>query len=353
MVQKEGKNMKNIGIMTWYYGANYGALAQSLALYKTIQPLGYDCRLINYKPKTYLKTIKNTNLPSNKELYKVKRVINGIIKIKNLSTTQFFKTTKRVHSAEEINKLELDCIVFGSDAIFNVKHPLCDDLYYGVGIKCRKVTYSPSCEFLNPDYELSESYKKSLNEMTSISVRDTNTYMLVRNNTGLVPQITLDPTFLYDFHDIDKKICKSRYMLVYAFSSWDEYCLPIIKYAKEHKLKILCLGQELKWADKSVENATFEEWITAFRHADCVVTDSFHGTVFSLKNKKQIVLCGRNDKKAKIASLLHQFDIDISIYNGENLTNYLAENRIDYSEKQKNINYEIEKSMKYLRQALK
>ena len=51
-------------------------------------------------------------------------------------------------------------------------------------------------------------------------------------------------------------------MLVYAFSSWDEYCLPIIKYAKEHKLKILCLGQELKWADKSVENATFEEWIT-------------------------------------------------------------------------------------------
>ncbi|WP_207661033.1 MULTISPECIES: polysaccharide pyruvyl transferase family protein [Clostridium] len=113
------------------------------------------------------------------------------------------------------------------------------------------------------------------------------------------------------------------------------------------------MGQELKWADKSVENATFEEWITAFRHADCVVTDSFHGTVFSLKNKKQIVLCGRNDKKAKIASLLHQFDIDISIYNGENLTNYLAENRIDYSEKQKNINYEIEKSMKYLRQALK
>lgn len=89
-------------------------------------------------------------------------------------------------------------------------------------------------------------------------------------------------------------------MLVYAFSSWDEYCLPIIKYAKEHKLKILCLGQELKWADKSVENATFEEWITAFRHADCVVTDSFHGTVFSLKNKNKLFSVEEMIKKQKL-----------------------------------------------------
>ena len=127
--------------MTWYYGANYGALAQSLALYKTIKSLGYECEMIDYKPNTYLKTIRNSNLPKKKEFYRLDRWISGLQKIIKLSTTEYFSVSDRVRSARDINTKNYDVVVFGSDAIFNTDHPLCDPLYYGVGIKTQKITY--------------------------------------------------------------------------------------------------------------------------------------------------------------------------------------------------------------------
>lgn len=345
--------MRKIGIMTWYYGANYGALAQSIALYNAIKNQGYDCAFINYKPKKYIKTLRYANLPKRRELYRIDRVIDGLRKIKNLSTTSYFTVTKPVKSVAGINGLGLDKIVFGSDAIFNIKHPMCESLFYGVGITCKKVTYSPSCEYLDPEYVLPNEYKKSLCEMEKISVRDVNTYNLVEKNTGIKPQITLDPTFLYDFAGIGEDVCQDKYLLMYSFSAWNVYGSQISTYAKKNGLKIVCLGQRVKWADISIENATFEQWIGAFRKASIVMTDSFHGTVFSIKNGKQIILCGRKDKRAKIDSLLKQVGITIDVFEGEKVEQYLEKNTIDYAEKQPVIDREIEESRKYLVDALR
>lgn len=345
--------MSRIGIMTWYYGANYGALAQSIALYNAIKNQGYDCVFINYKPKNYLKTLRYANLPKRRELYKLNRVINGIKKIKNLSTTKYFSVTSKVKSADDINSLGLDKIVFGSDAIFNIKHAMCDPLFYGVGITSPKVTYSPSCEYLDPEYNLPDEYKHSLCEMDNISVRDVNTYNLVERNTGIKPQITLDPTFLYDFSGIGESVCKDKYMLMYSFSAWNEYSQEVTAYAKRNNLKIVCLGQKVNWADISIENATFEQWVEAFRKANIVMTDSFHGTIFSLKNNKQIILCGRNDKLSKINSLLAQLGASIEIYNGRMIEDYLSHNIIDYDKTNGLMASEVDRSLNYLVNALK
>ena len=83
------------------------------------------------------------------------------------------------------------------------------------------------------------------------------------------------------------------------------------------------------------------------------MTDSFHGTIFSIKNRKQIILCGRKDKRAKIDSLLNQIGILVEVYEGENVDQYLTKNKIDYTEKQPVIDREIEKSLNYLIDALK
>lgn len=348
----EGESMKRVGIMTWYYGANYGALAQSLALYKTIQSLGYECELIDYKPKTYIKTIRNSNLPKRKEFYRLDRWVTGLQKIIKLSTTDYFSVSDRVRTVEDINSQNYNVVVFGSDAIFNIDHPLCDSLYYGVGIKKRKITYSPSCEYLSPNTKLPVNYVKSIKEMTTVSVRDVNTYELIKNNVGIEPQITLDPTFLYSFSEIGQTVCSDKYLFVYSFSNWNEHRNKIISFAAAHSLKIVCIGQKVNWADISIENASFEQWIQAFRDAELVVTDSFHGTVFALKNKKQIVICGRADKKAKISSLLGQFGITIEIYKGEEIDVYLSQNSICYETKQEKIDAEIAQSFEYLKNAL-
>lgn len=345
--------MKRVGIMTWYFGANYGAIAQSIALYRAVEALGYKCDMVNYKPRNYLKTIIVTNIP--KKGHRIKefgKTVHGLKKCYRLTRYKYITETRSVNTPEEIDQLGLDWIVFGSDAIFNIRHLLFMPVYYGVGIKTNKVTYSPSCEFASEGSILPQDYIDSLKEMRALSVRDTNTYTLVKNNTGIDPVITLDPTFLENFEDINCPISENEYLLIYSFSDWEIYKESILKFAREKRLKVISIGKQLDWADKSYPDASFEQWISAFRDASLVITDSFHGTVFSLKNKKQIVLCGREDKKAKINSLLKQFSADLAIFKGEALEQYLATNVIDYSITQPLIEKEIQKSREYLMAAL-
>ena len=339
--------------MTWYFGANYGALAQSVALCRTITDMGYECKMVNYKPKGYFKTIIVTNIPKKKNrLREIGKTYQGLKKCYRLTRYKYFSETRKVGTAEEIDRLGLDCIVFGSDAIFNIKHLMYSPIYYGVGIKTKKVTFSPSCEFASEGSVLSQECISSLLEMASLSVRDTNTFSLVKNNTGIEATITLDPTFLQDFSDIHETVYEGDYILIYSFTDWEMYKESIQKYASNNNLKIIAIGKDLDWVDKSYPDATFEMWVSAFRHAAVVITDSFHGTVFSLKNHKQIILCGREDKKAKISSLLRQFKADLAIYKGEEINHYLAENHIDYEVTQSLIDIEVEKSKAYLENAL-
>lgn len=345
--------MKKIGIMTWYFGANYGAIAQSLALYQTIKSFGYECKMINYRPHNAWKTILATNIPKKgKRLIHLNQTIQGIHKYRLLTNIPYFEETGKVKNAAEIDALGLDAIVFGSDAIFNTKHILCTPLYYGAGIHTRKITYSPSCEYLDPNTKLTEDECQSLTQMKAISVRDTNTFELVKNNIGIEPEITLDPTFLYDFNNIVSSNPTGKYLLIYSFSKWDEYRDQVTEYAKKHALKIVSVGMKREWADESYPSADFETWVQSFRNAEVVLTDSFHGTVFSLKNNKQIVLCGRSDKMAKINSLLKQMGCDLSIYNGEAISEYLNHNVVEYSKVNVLMTSQIRDSMNYLKNAL-
>lgn len=345
--------MKHIGIMTWYFGANYGAVAQSIALYRTIKQLGFDCDMIKYRPEKTLKTILVANIPPKGKRFKeLGKTIHALKKCIKLSEHKYITETKRVRNAKEIDALGLDAIVFGSDAIFNYKHPLFTPLYFGADIKTKKLSFSPSCEHADVNCVLPEECTRSLREMSGLSVRDSNTSALVHKNTGIEPIITLDPTFLQDFSDISAPISDERYLLVYSFSNWEVYKESLTSYAHDHGLKIISAGNQFDWADQSFPEASFEMWISAFRDAALVLTDSFHGTAFSLKNHKQIILCGRDDKKSKIASMLAQLDAAIDIYHGESVEQYLQNNRIDYLRTQKRIDEENEKANAYLTKAL-
>lgn len=347
------KIMKRVGIVTWYFGANYGALAQSIALCKVVSTLGYECAVVNYRPRGYVKTIVSANIPPKwHRLLHLRKTVDGIRKCACLSKNFFLTETSRVRNAQQIDGLKLDCLIFGSDAIFNIKHRLCKQIYFGVGIKTPKITYSPSCEYLNPVTDLPEDYRQSLKEMGAMSVRDISTFQLVEKNTGLKPQITLDPTFLYKFNEIPSIFETDRYLLIYSFSDWSVYKDRIREYAKENNLSIIVVGQSLTWADYSYPNASFEQWVDSFRKALLVVTDSFHGTVFSMKYNKPIVLCGRHDKKSKIQALLSQLGVPVELYQGEKISDYLCQNTIDYEITNKRIEDEVIRSISYLRESL-
>lgn len=342
--------MKKVGILTWYFSDNYGAKAQCYASQQILKKMGMESFVLHYLPNNYLKIARYSIIPSKRAFLNIRYVVNGIDRYKKFSRfNDNYLLTSPIYNPQDIDNLNMDTILIGSDAIFNVRHPLFRELYYGVGIHTPKISYAASCEYLEPDYRLSDEIRESIKEMRAVSVRDVNTQELIRNNTGITPVITLDPTFLYNFHEFNKSISNKPYILIYTFSEWNQISGEIKKYAKAHGLEIISVGCKCSWSDKSFESADEETWISSFRNAELVITDSFHGTVFSIKNKKQILLLGRPDKSAKINSLLQGFGIDRKYYEtGENVESYL-EDRIDYDEVDPIIEKKIRESMDFLK----
>lgn len=342
--------MKRIGILTWFYGANYGAKAQAYALQETINEMGYEALIINYRADNYKRVNLESNCNSAHYWLHPLRLYNSIKKCNVLDRfNSYYHLSKDVRHLKDINDLELDIIILGSDAIFNVRHPLFDPVYYGVGINKPKISYAASCEYLDPDYRLSDDLRESVKELRAISVRDVNTQMLIKRNTGITPKITLDPTFLHDFAEFSNPILNNPYILIYTFSEWNQISAEVKKYAKTHKFEIISVGCKCTWSDKSFESADEKTWICSFKRAELVITDSFHGVVFSIKNEKQIVLLGREDKSAKLNSLLDDFSINKKYYRiGENLESYLKE-QIDYATVRKHLEQRKLDSEQFLR----
>lgn len=344
-----------IGILTWYLGANYGAKLHSLALQNTVRALGHDCCFINYEPKN----LRRINLRMNLNYAHFRRhpIIWYHCILRNKRFEEFTKknyiVSAPVHNGHEVDLLGLDRVILGSDAIFNIHHPMFNSIYYGVGIeKTAKFSYAPCCEYTSVDTVLDDDIRKSLMSFTGLSVRDKKTGALIENNIPNKTTTVLDPTFLYDFRSLTPEFDYSDYILLYTFSDWSVYKQQIKEYARAHKLKILTVGRFYPWADITLDAATVNEWLAAFDNAYCVFTDSFHGLCFSIKNKKQFVIVSRPDKRDKNQELMNMLKIQKRFYEGESLEESF-EQKVDYLSVEKTIGELKILSLDYLERSIK
>lgn len=343
-----------VGIMTWFYADNYGARAHSFALQEIIKAMGHECVMIAlYPPHLLSMNIRmNLNYENRKK--------HPFLAFKCLSRNAMFMSARnkmynisdRVYSSEDIDNLKLDAIVLGSDEVFKVGHPFFNELYYGVGINTPLITYAPSAGQTPDDYILPERIVKSIDHYRALSVRDKHTYDLLYRSTNKKAQIVLDPTLLYDFKGITKKTREEDYVLIYSFDGLDEYKSRIMDYAMDNRLKIICIGRYCSWADISYVDIEIQKWLGMFQNARLVVTDSFHGTVFAIKNRRRFVILGREDKINKISDLMSECGINLSFYEKDNsISSYLAE-PFSYDEIDSKIAEKKQISIAYLEDAL-
>lgn len=341
-----------IGILTWFFGANYGAKAHSYALQQILRELGHDSEFIAFYPKGYKILNYKMNLDENHREKLLIKTLNGVKRVQEFNRfNKYFSISKVVHNAQEIDSMGFDCIVLGSDEVFNIKHPLYHELYYGVGIYTPLITYAPSSGYIDVNEKLPEAVCHSLRRINTLLVRDYHTLALINNNTKREAKLVLDPTLLYDFRDMECAETSSGYILVYSFSKWNEYGEKFREYASRKKLKIVSVGRYCEWADVSYDTANLKQWLNLYKNAEFVITDSFHGVVFSIKNGKNIILLGRSDKLNKINDLFSLFNVKKELYNGEDVDKYFA-NTIDCSKLGPLIDAYKRDSINYLKEAL-
>ncbi len=296
--------MKKVGIMSMHRIANYGSFLQAYALKQLIEELGCEVQFVDYHVGAPV--IAENADSSNKLVRKVKKGLETFQYKVPLSHKVSFIRYKQSFASKYMPLLgvtdemnynpTLDCLVIGSDEVFNCIQKNSNVGYspelFGKDNHAKKlITYAAS--FGNTTLDKLEKHGKKeevgnlLKRFDAISVRDANSESIVEQLTGKKPVYNLDPVLTYDYMNCCKEISRiqagEKYLILYAYAGRisDDEADWISTYAKKKGLKIYAIGGIQKCADQFIDCSPFEV-LAYFRNAEEVITDTFHGSIFSV-----------------------------------------------------------------------
>ena len=325
-----------IGIITVYYSENSGSLLQALSLEKKIRELGHDVIFINTKNKYSSHSIKLLLGRIVKESLKLKfnNVRNAIGKYYN-----FKKDIKRFKSINinDIKKHNLDLVIIGSDTVWDIESQYFKesfDVFLPVIDSTPVVSYAASIgntklESLKVDNRITQALKN----IKKITVRDEYSKSVLSKIIKDKIDIVIDPTILMGKDAFDEFICNvndNNYILIYSFNDFEKKVVSEIKrFAKNNNLKIISIGKKYDWTDKNVVSS-LNSFITYYNYAEYVITNTFHGNVFSILFNKQFINIDYNKKK--VDKLLEQYELcDRTYKNNNSNISKIFSNKIDYN----------------------
>ena len=231
----------------------------------------------------------------------------------------------------------------------------------------RLLTYAAS--FGNTTLEKLKKYKKAdevgalLKKFDAISVRDANSGTIVTQLTGKEPVYNLDPVLTYDYMNCCDKIpqvqTNEKYLILYAYAgriSNDEADW-IAAYAKKKNLKVYAIGDIQKCADRFVDCSPFEV-LAYFRNAEEVITDTFHGSIFSVITHRPFTTLIRKSvgnsygNEEKLSDLLKRLGLANRMTTKIEDTENINEKAIDYAKVDEQLKAHREVAKEYLRKNL-
>lgn len=326
-----------IGIMSMQRIINYGSFLQAYGLKKTIEALGHSVEFVDYRvdpPICTKEDVSQKNLYSSKIINAVKilfskkyREYRELELRQNKSYSEFYSLFKTewlpiLEVTKEVNLTpKLDTLVIGSDEVFN-----CTQTNENVGYSLqlfgkdnnanRLITYAAS--FGSTTIEKLEKYGKSdeisflLNQFDAVSTRDYNSHKIVEALSKIKPVDNVDPVIISDYHDeVPANVDLNNYIIVYAYSGRinSEEAKKIQEFAHKNGRKTLSIGVMQPFTDEYI-NADPFTMLAYIKNADYVVTDTFHGTVFSIKYQVPFATIIRDSNKEKLSDLLIKFDLE-------------------------------------------
>lgn len=250
----------------------------------------------------------------------------------------------------------IDFFICGSDQIWNPTYGTTSELAFCSFAPEKTVCMSPSFGVSKiPEYREKE-YSIWLKKIKALSVREIAGQKIIKNLTGRMAEVLLDPTMLVSSKTWEN-ICKEpenklpdHYIVCYFLGRVDKsYYKKIRDFSKKKALPVVMLFDILTPEYYIYDPA---EVLYTIKHADYVLTDSFHGSVFSILFHKEFYVFTRNEgglnMNSRIETLLEKFDLNDRLFVGESsdissekwcLTEHILEN-----EREKAKNY-IEKAL--------
>jgi hypothetical protein len=378
-----------IGILTQPLYNNYGGILQNYALQKTLKDMGHEVWTIDrrYKDiplyikygsiaKRIAKNILGHKVPirmwiTKKEEEKIAththRFVNeNIRQTKDVYSTKGIIQTQRQHN--------FDAFIIGSDQVWRPQYSPCLTNYFLDFVEndrnVKKIAYGASFGVDCWEYSKKDTNKcaRLAKKFDAISVRENSAIDLCKRYLGVKAVQVLDPTLLLDktkyIHLVEKDhIPKSRGKLfVYILDrskEKDEIVKEISNYKKIEPFEVMPTENFSDVGKKKLEQCIFPpvtEWLRAFIDAEYIITDSFHGTVFSIIFEKPFIAIGNEDRGlTRFSSLLNLFQLEKRLinYKGKNMDYSIIDEEIDYSLVNSLLQKEKDKSINFLSSSLK
>lgn len=311
--------MKKIGILTLQYGLNYGGVLQCYALKEVLRNLGYDAVIIDRIPDGF-------GFP-----YVLKRAFVHPFTQKEYAGFRRNKLkpiSKPIHSSEGLKALlkGFDACIVGSDqvwrkAVFSVNG---DYFLQHIDLpKLNKLSYAASMGVSEWEYTPEETrvITSALSRFKAISVREKDAVELLREHCGLSSEFVLDPTLLATTQIYDPLLKKSKKdgngSIVTYILDWTGNKKSIVEGIEKMMGKTsIDINPSVKKRQNLLQRITHKgvtvyDWVRLIATADYVITDSFHGTVFSIIFNKQFTTIGNPERgMVRFTSLLGLFGLN-------------------------------------------
>lgn len=379
-----------IGLCIAYTGTNYGQLLQAFATQQVIRNRGFLTEIIRYNSGKN----KGIKFSYGAVIVATKQIINKIeIKISKPKTviedeTHKINRSQRKAVADRFREDRLYDVVYcngiteltnkskeyfavlvGSDQVWLPDVAVSNFFtlrFAAPGV--RRISYATSLGVSSYPNYAKKAAGDFWKQIDFLSVREQQGKEIIQSIVDIPVEVVADPTYLLTKDEWEnlipsEKVTEPGYILCYFLGDSEPIKEYARKYADNKGLRLVsilsdeCNSDDSKFADEVLIGKSPEEFVNLIRHADCILTDSFHGLAFSVINQKQFLVFYRRrtdvkeSRNSRIDNIVHSWDIeDRLIREPEKLV--FPTSDINYSAVTEKVESLRSKSLEFLEKAL-
>lgn len=278
-----------VGILTFYFADNYGAVLQCLTLQEKCKELGCDAEIISYKPFQMV-TWKS-------------RVKQFVIKTPQQKAFQAFRDEHFIMSRKQS---VFDCVIIGSDQVWNPNIIGFDDYWFSPKVNHKRIcSYAASIgksSLQGNELKFIEKQKQALKQYDVLSVREESGKSIL-DKIGIGSEIVCDPTLLYYYNpDFYKRLSahsrlrknealKNGYILVYSLEKSkdiDDFAQKLKSETGYQVVSLHPMNGQTQQCDLFINDTDPYDFLYLIEQCAVMVTNSFHGLAFSYIFKKKV-----------------------------------------------------------------
>jgi polysaccharide pyruvyl transferase WcaK-like protein len=297
-----------VGVLTFHKCINYGSYWQARCLVEALRARGHDAELLDHD----CRCVRRAEVRCALQPKLPQRTPRQELKTYAAKTRRFVEAIARLPLSKRFSLHEpeaargYDAIVVGSDEVWNFRHPWYGSkpIFFGDGLKAaRLVSYAASFGNHSAWHGIDPAWARKLDHFSAISVRDENSWHLVRGGIDREPELVLDPCLLFPQPANVAPVDCERYALVYGhgFPKWLKRRAR--QWAHRRGIRLVSIGYSNDFTHEQRIAEGPVEFAQLMAGASAVITNFFHGCVFALLNGKPWATVPSDYRSIKIPDL--------------------------------------------------